>query len=137
MDDLSLVAFMRGDHRKALIEHGITTLAQLGGLTAEDLPREIGRASRERLVHQASLQLFERRTHQVRYDLLAPATGRRGLLRLPPPDAGDVYLDFEGDPAPMGVRAGSTWPGSGTSRSMRTAPGSLRTGRTARRRRRC
>jgi len=50
VDDLSLVAFMRGDHRKALIEHGITTLAQLGGFTAEDLPREIGWVSRERLV---------------------------------------------------------------------------------------
>ncbi len=96
-DDLSLVAFMRGDHREALIEHGITTLAQLGDLGADNLPREIGGASRERLVHQASLQLFERRTHQVRFDLLAPVAGA-GLLRLPPPDVGDVYLDFEGDP---------------------------------------
>jgi len=96
-DDLSLVAFMRGDHREALREHGITTLAALGRLAAEDLPRQIGTASRERLVHQASLQLWEREHRQARYDLLEPVAGK-GLLRLPLPDPGDVYLDFEGDP---------------------------------------
>jgi predicted RecB family nuclease len=96
-DDLSLVAFMRGDHRQVLREHGITTLAQLGTGLPEELPREIGRVSRERLVHQASLQLWERQHKEVRYDLLEPVAGM-GLLRLPPPDAGDLYLDFEGDP---------------------------------------
>lgn len=96
-DDLSLVAFMRGDHREALIEHGIPTLAALGSLTPSDLPRTIGQSSRERLVHQAALQLWEREHHKPRYDLLAPVDGM-GLLRLPPPSDGDLYLDFEGDP---------------------------------------
>jgi len=96
-DDLSLVAFMRGDHREALRQHGITTLTALGRSSAEDLPREIGRASRERLVHQASLQLWEREHRRPRYDLLHPERGQ-GLLRLPRPDLGDLYLDFEGDP---------------------------------------
>ena len=96
-DDLSLVAFMRGDHREALRAHGIATLTQLGRSAADDLPREIGRASRERLTHQARLQLWEREHGQPRYDLLLPEPGR-GLLRLPAPDQGDLYLDFEGDP---------------------------------------
>ena len=96
-DDLSLVAFMRADHRELLRENGITTLAQLGVLTAADLPRQISLVSRERLVHQASLQLWERQNQAARYDLLDP-DHRKGLLRLPPPDAGDLYLDFEGDP---------------------------------------
>ena len=96
-DDLSLVAFMRGDHREVLRENGIRTLAQLGGLTAADLPKQISMVTRERLVHQASLQLWERQHRAVRYDLLDPAH-RKGLLRLPSPDDGDLYLDFEGDP---------------------------------------
>jgi uncharacterized protein len=88
---------MRADHRETLREHGITTLAALAACTADDLPRSIGRATRERLTHQASLQLWERQHHQPRYDLLPPAPGL-GLLRLPPADPGDLYLDFEGDP---------------------------------------
>jgi uncharacterized protein len=96
-DDLSLVAAMRADHRAALRGHGITTLAALAACTPEDLPRGIGRASRERLVQQAAEQLRERTTGEPSYLLLPPAP-RTGLLRLPPPDAGDLYLDFEGDP---------------------------------------
>lgn len=96
-DDLSLVAFMRNDHRQVLRENGITTLAALGSLAADELPKEIGKPSRERLVHQASLQLWERQHRQVKHDLLDPEPNR-GLLRLPTPDQGDIYLDFEGDP---------------------------------------
>jgi predicted RecB family nuclease len=96
-DDLSLVAFMRADHRQLLLEHDISTLACLGTLTADQLPKQISYTARERLVHQASLQLWERQHHQIRYALLEPVHAR-GLLRLPAPDPGDVYLDFEGDP---------------------------------------
>ncbi len=96
-DDLTLVAFMRNDHREALRRHGITTLAQLGAGTVDDLPTTIGRASRERLVQQAAEQLNERRTGKPSY-LLLPPQSRTGLLRLPAPDEGDLYLDFEGDP---------------------------------------
>ena len=96
-DDLSLVAFMRSDHRQALIAAGITTLACLGESDLDDLPRTVGLSSRQRLVAQASEQLKERFSGVPSYTLLAPAGGT-GLLRLPPPDAGDLYLDFEGDP---------------------------------------
>lgn len=97
-DDLSLVAFMRGDHRQLLREHGVTTLAQLGQADVEALRATgISRTSLERLVHQASLQLWEREHKKPRYDLLLPEE-ERGLLRLPPPDPADLYLDFEGDP---------------------------------------
>jgi predicted RecB family nuclease len=96
-DDLSLVASMRNDHRETLRAHGIMTLAALAALSADEVPHEIGRTSRERLVQQAALQLWERQNGRPRYELLEPATGK-GLLRLPRPDDGDVYLDFEGDP---------------------------------------
>ena len=96
-DDLTLVASMRNDHRETLRAHGILTVAQLGTSAVEDLPTSIGRATRERLVQQAAEQLKERATGKPSY-LLLPPEDRSGLLRLPTPDDGDLYLDFEGDP---------------------------------------
>jgi predicted RecB family nuclease len=96
-DDLCLVAFMRADHRVALMDAGIGTLAALAMSDPDDLPATIGRSSRQRLVSQAAQQLDERNTGVSSYTLLPPFEGT-GLLRLPAPDDGDLYLDFEGDP---------------------------------------
>jgi predicted RecB family nuclease len=96
-DDLSLVAGMRKDHRQTLLEAGISTVAQLGRADSADLPRGIGKPSRERLAQQARLQMAERTTGAPAYELLSPEAGK-GLLGLPEPSPGDVYLDFEGDP---------------------------------------
>jgi predicted RecB family nuclease len=100
-DDLSLVAFMRADHREQLRQAGIATMGALALLQADELPRRISRSSRERLTHQARLQVWEKVNKRPKYELLAPAA-RTGLLRLPPPDEGDLYLDFEGDPYAAG-----------------------------------
>jgi predicted RecB family nuclease len=96
-DHLSLVAFMRGDHRHALEEGGVRTVAQLAASDPGQLPGEIGQPSRVRLQAQAALQVRERQTGAPHYEILAPQAGL-GLLRLPGPSPGDVYLDFEGDP---------------------------------------
>ena len=96
-DDLSLVAGMRKDHRQTLVDAGISTVADLGRSDPVDLPRTIGRPSRERLTQQARLQVAERTTGAPTYELLLPEPGK-GLLGLPTPSPGDVYLDFEGDP---------------------------------------
>ncbi len=96
-DHLSLVAFMRTDHRELLEQAGIGTVRQLASCDPEDLPRAIGRDTRSRLVQQARLQITERDTGQPVYELLAAAPSL-GLLRLPAPDPADLYLDFEGDP---------------------------------------
>ena len=96
-DDLSLVAGMRSGHRHALIAAGLPTVEALAAAAVTELPRTIGRPSRERLAQQARLQVSERTTGQAAYELLPPEPDR-GLLRLPPPSDGDVYLDFEGDP---------------------------------------
>jgi len=96
-DDLSLVAGMRRGHRQALVDAGISTVADLGIAVPGDLPRDIGKPSRERLVQQARLQMAERTTGAPVYELLSPENGK-GLLGLPTPSPGDVYLDFEGDP---------------------------------------
>jgi predicted RecB family nuclease len=96
-DHLSLVAFMRSDHRVALETAGIHTVAQLAAVDPALLPATIGAPSRVRLHAQARLQAEERRTGTSHYEILDPAPGL-GLLRLPAPSGGDVYLDFEGDP---------------------------------------
>ncbi|MHB8273534.1 MAG: TM0106 family RecB-like putative nuclease [Dermatophilaceae bacterium] len=96
-DDLSLVAGMRKDHRQTLVAAGISTVADLGRADPAVLPRGIGKPSRERLTQQARLQMVERTTGAPAYELLSPESGK-GLLGLPAPSPGDVYLDFEGDP---------------------------------------
>ena len=96
-DDLALVAFMSHDHRESLRSQGISTLAALAASDPADLPRNIGQTSRIRLVQQAAEQLRERTSGRPSYLLLPPAN-RTGLLRLPQPNPGDQYLDFEGDP---------------------------------------
>jgi len=68
-DDLSLVAGMRKGHRQALLEAGISTVADLGSANPGDLPRDIGRPSRERLAQQARLQMVERTTGAPAYEL--------------------------------------------------------------------
>lgn len=97
-DDLSLVAGMRRDTREALRAAGITTLEQLAQAAPEALKAaRIGAATRTRLQEQARQQLDERRTGVPSRTLLPPS-GPTGLLRLPEPSSGDLYLDFEGDP---------------------------------------
>ena len=96
-DDLCLVAGMRNDHRQTLLAAGISTLAALAKTDPAPLPSSIGKPSRERLTQQARLQLAERTTGTPRFELLRPEEGK-GLLALPAPSPGDVYLDFEGDP---------------------------------------
>ena len=97
VDDLSRVAGLRGDHREALVEHGITTVAALAAADPESLRGVLSSRVRERLHGQARLQVRERETGEAAYELLPPEDGR-GLQLLPEPDDGDVYLDFEGDP---------------------------------------
>ena len=83
----------------------------------------IGADARTRLQQQAAEQLRERTTGRPSRTLLDPEPGL-GLLRLPPPSAGDLYLDFEGDPwFERRRRASSTSPGSATGRRVHRAVG--------------
>jgi predicted RecB family nuclease len=95
-DHLSYVAFLGRGHRKLLEAADIRTMAELGTKTVDDLPSQINAGSRERILRQARLQLAERAGGHSHYELLEPAAGL-GLLRLPAPDAADLYLDFEAD----------------------------------------
>jgi len=94
-DDLSLVANMRADQRLKLRDAGIRTVVDLAAANPQTLPT--ARGSADRLVGQARLQVAERQDGAPSYELLEPHPVL-GLCRLPEPDPGDVYLDFEGDP---------------------------------------
>ena len=99
--DLLMVAGMRISRRKKLIEAGVTTIDQLAALPDAPDPTLL------RLREQAQLQTGagtpdgtvkytdkagEAKT--VSYKILPENT----LGRLPEPDPGDIFFDFEGDP---------------------------------------
>jgi uncharacterized protein len=96
-DHLSLVAMIRRSQRTRLGERGIATVPQLAAAESADRPPRIGTATFERLRAQARLQVEQRRSGELRYELLAPEEGS-GFAHLPQPSAGDVFFDMEGDP---------------------------------------
>jgi uncharacterized protein len=96
-DHLVQVARITRKQVERLATAGIETLAALAradpGLRVERLEP----ATFEALRSQAALQLHRRETGEHRVDVL-PSAERRGFALMPPPDAGDVYFDIEGDP---------------------------------------
>jgi predicted RecB family nuclease len=104
-DHLSLVAGIGRQQRRALVDRGVTTLAELGMLPLPLVPPLNGATERtlERIREQARIQLEGRTQGTVRYELLLPENGQRpeperGLASLPIPSPGDLFFDIEGDP---------------------------------------
>ena len=98
-DHLSYVAGLARLQQVELEDHGITTLAALGALPTPLAFEPSRGADRDlrKLRHQASLQVRQRETRTPTFELL-PVEPDAGLLRLPAPDPGDLFLDLEGDP---------------------------------------
>jgi len=104
-DHLSLVAGISSRQRRALEDRSVRTLADLGRLTVPLDPR-LGGVSEQALLRvreQARIQLEGRFEGRMKYELLLPDAGaaidaERGLATLPPPSAGDLFFDIEGDP---------------------------------------
>jgi uncharacterized protein len=97
-DHLCLVAGAGSLHVTELQRQGITTLENFAERT-EPLADRPERGSREafaKLHGQARIQLAGRRQRTPVYELLPPEA-ERGFLRLPAPDAGDVFFDIEAD----------------------------------------
>jgi predicted RecB family nuclease len=104
-DHLSLVAGIGRQQRRSLVDRGVTTLAVLGSLELPLVPPLEGSTERtvERVREQARIQLEGRLEERMKYELLLPDAGKavdpeRGLASLPPPSAGDLFFDIEGDP---------------------------------------
>lgn len=96
-DHLSLVAGARRDDRQRLLEIGLSTVQALGEAPESTDARPL-RAERFLLLHhQAALQVESREKHEPVHRHLDPARAT-GYALLPPPSAGDVFFDLEGDP---------------------------------------
>ena len=96
-DHLSLVARIQRSQCIQLVEREITTVTQLATAEPANRPPRIGTAAFESLRAQARLQVHQRRSGELRYELLEPEEGC-GFAHLPKPSEGDVFFDMEGDP---------------------------------------
>ena len=102
-DDLSLVAGITRDQRRALKAAGVPTRRGLAALTV--LPAGNG-ASQQSLAGaqlQARLQVASEDEGRIRYEILEPERdlagellSNRGLLALPVTEIGDLFFDIEG-----------------------------------------
>ncbi len=97
--DPLLVAGIRAVQRDRLVESGLDTIERI----AEALPairagaravEGMSPAVLERIAAQASVQLRSERSGQVAVEPADP----QALAAIPPPNPGDLFFDFEGDP---------------------------------------
>jgi predicted RecB family nuclease len=95
-DRLTLVADLRRDQESRLCAAGIETVEALASRRATSV-KGIGTATLGRLGAQARLQVEQRRTGRLAWELLPVETGR-GLCALPAPSPGDLFFDMESDP---------------------------------------
>jgi predicted RecB family nuclease len=95
-DHLSLVAGISRNQRKRLVACGIKTMHELAKLEP-DFIDGIGSQALTNIREQARLQVKGEIEGRYIYKLFTPPEVNRGLCSLPPPSAGDVFLDFEGD----------------------------------------
>jgi uncharacterized protein len=106
-DDVSRVAGITAHQRRALKARGIATRR---GLAVIDIPLRprlegVSDAALERIHEQARIQVKGEDERRPTWDLLEPEVDEagafvpdRGFLSLPPPSAGDLFFDIEGDP---------------------------------------
>jgi uncharacterized protein len=99
-DHLAQVANITRGQIVKLEAAGVTTMAGLAALAPEVRVAKIADPQLLKLRTQARLQKSTRAGEEPRYELVAvdPAEPRRGLAMLPPPNAGDAWIDFEGYP---------------------------------------
>ena len=99
-DHLSLVAGISTRQRRTLVDRGIDTVVKLANAPMPlDPPLDAASAaSMERIRLQASIQVDGAVEPRLLHELIEPVEAERGLAALPPPSAGDLFLDLEGDP---------------------------------------
>jgi predicted RecB family nuclease len=96
-DHLTLVAGVSRLQVERLSKADIGTLTALAEAAPETKVPSMRATTFQGLRHQASLQQHYRETHEHKIDLL-PQEEERGFNLMPEPSAGDIWLDFEGDP---------------------------------------
>ena len=96
-DHLSLVAGLGRSQTRKLVKTGVDTVVELSQHPLGRRVPRLGDKTLDRLREQARMQVEQRRTGRVAYELL-PVEAERGLTMLPPPSRGDLFFDLEGDP---------------------------------------
>ena len=101
-DDLSLVAGITKDQRRALTAAGVATRRGLAALAVLPGGNGVSRASLAGARLQARLQVTSDDEGHIRCELLDPERDvaselliNRGLLALPVPETGDLFFDIE------------------------------------------
>src|SRR5437868_2173292 len=93
-----LVAGMRRDQTRRLNLAGIKTVTELGVSPADQPIQGINEMALARLRQQARLQVEQRRTESLPFEVLPPLGEHLGFQALPAPTPNDLFFDMEGDP---------------------------------------
>src|SRR6202521_5625465 len=97
-DHLCLVAGMRRDQTRRLNLAGIKTVTELGAAPVDKPIHGINEMALTRLRQQARLQVEQRHTDTLPFEVLPPLGEGLGFQSLPAPTNDDLFFDMEGDP---------------------------------------
>jgi uncharacterized protein len=97
-DHLCLVAGMRRDQTRRLNLAGIKTVTELGASPVDQLIQGINEMALARLRQQARLQVEQRHSDTLPFEVLPPLGEHLGFQSLPTPTPDDLFFDMEGDP---------------------------------------
>src|SRR5438034_3147358 len=97
-DHLCLVAGMRRDQTRRLNLAGIKTVTELGASPIDQPIHGINEMALTRLRQQARLQVEQRHSDTLPFEVLPPLGEHLGFQALPAPTPDDLFFDMEGDP---------------------------------------
>jgi uncharacterized protein len=97
-DHLCLVAGMRRDQTRRLNLAGIKTVTELGASPIDQPIHGINEMALTRLRQQARLQVQQRHSDTLPFEVLPPLGEHLGFQALPAPTPDDLFFDMEGDP---------------------------------------
>jgi predicted RecB family nuclease len=97
-DHLCLVAGMRRDQTRRLNLAGIKTVRELGASPVDQPIHGVNDLALARLRQQARLQVEQRHSETLPFEVLPPLGEHLGFQSLPEPTPNDLFFDMEGDP---------------------------------------
>jgi predicted RecB family nuclease len=99
-DHLSLVADIRRQQRNQFEDWNAGTMAKLAALPIplKERPKHGSNEAYERACKQARVQVEGRTKQRLVHQQILPPVEGMGFCRLPEASAGDLFMDFEGDP---------------------------------------
>ena len=96
-DHLNRVAGINKSQIPKLVAAGVSTMRALAKVQTDTAVPRIQADTKNRLAHQARLQVQTLETGKPVFELL-PLVAGKGFARMPAPADGDLFFDMEGDP---------------------------------------